>query len=518
MNITNIRLTVRDWDGQYLHERYASHPNPDLLFSIPADGFELTWAGTGDCLEATFQAIWSTVRIRARDIVDIDVQDELGNWLTIWAGVCTKSGNALVEWDHTNFKLVGLKKRLGEVSVPIDLPEGDVGAQARALLDAVTSRGDLGQAISGSAVGLPDVGVHLGPLAARGRRALEVLDYLAGQAGRAWFVDYARRVAWAPDADAESQVIELSEADEAGAVVPTFEDATGEALVTRVQVRVGVTDDGRDVLYTYTHPDWVRYGVSVEDRTLTDAQAWRVATWTYETQGVTVGGSPFERLADGRESVHVDGRAVTLAPEGLEGTFTQRLLEGAARIRVDVEVPGPGEAGGATEDTVVAQVIVTPPGAAAGDVRVLDVLARGAAGGRLTAWVDRASGYPAGTTVQVRCLQGRSCLVYELRPAAFNRAVLDRFAAFYVTLPERAPATVRVEGAVTPRRTLRLRRLLGDTYEAPVEVVRLLIKLDEPGVTILQVGQREPADAAAQRWLAREAVRAALAEAQRGGP
>lgn len=510
--LTNWRLTVRDWDGAFRHERYASHLDPALQADVPASGLEAVQTGFGDCTELTFQAVWPSVRIKARDLIELDTQDTSGVWTRRWAGVTVKSGNAQVTWGHTNFKAAGLRLRLSEVRVPIDLPEGDVGAQARAALNAVLESGQLGRAVLLDPARLPDVAVQLGTVQARGRTLLDILDYLAAQGGQVLGVDEFRTVFWRPRATGTGDILALEEtvADPQRAVVATFEDASAEALVTRVRWHAGRGDDGQPVIQEIRTPHEARYGVAVKDVPLDPAtQIWLTVPYQIRVSNVSAPSAGQLRFLTDRQVG--DGWYAGLLNAGQGGWVELVTLAPMQRAALSLEWQNV-----APQRAAECQLVISIPGS------VLDNVARGAYQSATqsatlvdavvrsrSATQDVPPDLPTGTVLRVMIPPNATLLLREMRPEVIDVQGLTQAAEYHVVLPSRDPATVRVPWPVTPRPTLSLRRLLGDTYEAPVEVVRLMIKLGDPGVSIVQTGQREAAEVVAARYLAQRALDAA---------
>ncbi|MVN88643.1 hypothetical protein GO986_18055 [Deinococcus sp. HMF7620] len=505
--LINWRLTVRDWDGTFRHERSASHATAAQQVNIPADGLEASHNGYGDCLELTFQAIWPTLGAKGRDLLELDTQDTAGVWTRRWAGVVVKSGNAMVSWGHTNFKAAGLKKRCGEVRVPVDLAEGDVGAQARQAIQAVLDSGQLGQAILLDPALIPDVGVPLGKVEAKNRTLTAVLDYLSAQGGQAWGVNEHRFLFWRPLTTGTGDVLSLTETvtTPGRAVTATFEDADAEALVTRVLFNVGAWDDGTPITHEVQTEHEARYGVAWKEVPLDPSvPSWATVPFTLNLLRVAQPTAAQLALLTDRLTADASGTragwdAYTTSPgqetwvELVTQAPMQRLVIDAvwdvdqaqqAGCKLEIRVPGSalvqnafGRYNGATGKATLQEMVET-----------------------------RGEPLPAGTAFRFYIPENTLLNLAELRPEVLDTGLLAQLATYHLILPSRDPASVRVPWPVTPRPTLSLRRLLGDVYEAPVEVVRLMIKLGEPGVSVVQTGQRESAESAATRFLARRAL------------
>ncbi|MBZ9753171.1 hypothetical protein K7W42_20250 [Deinococcus sp. HMF7604] len=522
--LINFRLTVRDWDGTFRYERYASHVTAAQQVNIPADGLEASQNGYGDCLELTFQAIWPTLGAKGRDLLELDTQDTAGLWTRRWAGVVVKSGNAMVSWGHTNFKAAGLKKRCGEVRVPVDLVEGDVGAQARQAIQAVLDSGQLGQAIELDLALIPEVGVSLGKVEARNRTLTAILDYLAAQGGQTWGVNEHRQWFWRPLATGTGDVLSLSETvtTPGRAVTATFEDADAEALVTRVLFNVGTWEDGTPITHEVPTEHEARYGVAWKEVPLDPSvPAWATVPFTLDL--LRVAQPTAAQLALLTDRVVVDSGnaragwdAYTTVPD--QPAWVE-LISTAPLQRMPIDVRWTNINAAPSGSTFLMEIRV--PGAAL----VQNAFARfdsQTAQAVIDDMVEsRGEPLPAGTSFRFLIPANTVLNLAELRPEILDTALLAQLATYHLILPSRNPASVRVPWPVTPRPTLSLRRLLGDVYEAPVEVVRLMIKLGEPGVSVIQAGQREAAESAAARFLARRALDEATLtaiRAARAGP
>lgn len=511
-SIRNVRITVRDWDGTYRHERYLEHIDAQLRMNVPSSGWEASRAGNGDCLELTWRGLSDTLGVQERDLVELDVLDTTGPWRREWAGVAVKSGNSLVRNAHTNYKAAGLRKRCSEVRVPVNLGEDDIGAQFRAAVQAVLDSGQLGESIILDPALVPDTGVLLGRVQSWGARLSDVCDYLAGQAGRTWGVNADRKIFLTDD----SSTLSLVEGQD---TVATFEDTDSEALVTRVQFTLGRWDHPRDagtlMNYDVTLPEAAAYGVAVKDVLFDSPSAVRLAGFT--VGAVNLAETDFSSLTDGREDGDPTAPYVAMTSGGGSDypSVTMTLTEPALRVRLSLRIP---EMPGTTTPRTVSIQMLVPGEDFSQDFAVFS---NGAAADVLTAWLHatRTQLMPAGTTIQVQDVGSApsGARLVELRPEAPNLPVLEALADFHAVSPQRDPATITVWGSVTPHPKLSLVRLSGEVYENPVEALTLHIKLGSSLRTEIRAGQREAAEVRAQRWLRSVEVQAAVTDAVRFG-
>ncbi|MBZ9712176.1 hypothetical protein [Deinococcus multiflagellatus] len=526
MPVQNARLTVRDWDGTLRHERYYEHLNPAMQFVTPANGMEVRRTGFGGCLELTFQSLWATLGIGERDVVELDVQDQ-DTWTREFAGVALKTGNSETP-GHSNFKIVGLKKRLQEVRIVNDPVSGDVGAQLRSALQDLITSGQLGEAIVYDAALIPDLGVELDGFAARNRKASELFDFLAATGHGVWDVNADRKVFLRPAALGVGDTLALTEGAD---VTVTYEDTDSEALVTRVLFTLGQWSDGSLIQTEVGSPAEAEYGTAWTEITYNDPQAWRVTAHTFAKNNAEAITS-YAALTD-RLGTETDGAPTVILKRTSGGTgeasLTLTLTEPARRIRVELAVAGDGTKAPDynTEPSVTTDVLV-PRGTKVGEltitlagnvvVQVVPVYTRTGGTAYLTEWIYTPSAeLPAGTTVTYTTQGAQTASLIELRPEAFNAEVLEGIAGFHFVLPQRDPTQIRVRGRVTPRPKVTLMKAAGGTYENPVEEYSLHIKAGEDLSTVLKAGQREGAEARAQRWLGQIALRDATLEAVRFG-
>lgn len=514
MGVEAARLIVRDWNGDLKHERHLEHPNPAMQMDVPASGFEAGRDGWGNCLELTFQAVWSTLQASERDILELDVLDG-GIQTREFAGVLVKSGNSQV-WTHTNFKAVGLKKRLQDVRTwLLNLPEQDAGLSVRQVIQAAVESPDLGQAIIYDPALIPDMAVPVAAFAIRGRKISDVLDYLAAQAGAVWGVNAERKVFLVKTANPAT--LTLTEGVDAA---PTFEDTDSEALVTQVVFTLGQRPDGTLIQTPVTIPEAAQLGVAAKDVTLGETvPVWETVgvgapvlenlTAQYAGQGHLSDGLGFETQADG-------------SPGGTPVIYSLINSEAAG----SVEYPAPAHL------RVQIDLLFVLPGAGQGHIRVQT------ASGQNQSYVDFVDGFfrdPYGQGVfrtvympgdallnrtlyyRVRVPPGQILQVYEFRPERPSPTILNRLTEFHTVLPNRDPATITASGRVTPKPTLSLVREDGSTYRNTVESLKLYVKLGVPLQTVIQAGQREAAEDRAARWLGQLAILDAAQDVLRFG-
>ncbi|MFC3834801.1 MULTISPECIES: hypothetical protein [Deinococcus] len=509
--IQNVRLIVSDWDGTYRHDRYLEHADPPLRMNVPASGFEAGRTGWGGCLELTWQAMWATLDVQERDIVELEAMYAAysGVWFREFAGVVVKSGNSQAP-GHSNFKAVGLKKRLTEVRCDlVTLPEQDAGLSLRAVVTAATTGGDLGSAILDDPSVLPELGVIVAAFSPYGRKVSDVLDYLCAQAGATWDVDALRRVFVHLTAD--PPVLQLTEGTQ---VVPTFEDTDSEALVTGVWFGLGSRPDGTPEVEAVTAPEAAALGVAVKDVPLDPSvPAWQLAPVTGETFTNTSTEAEFiyEILSD--QGAQDGGALFTLIDAAQPGTVLFRV---PAHRRVDLWAQWLG-----MTSTVLMDV-------ATDDGSVLEQVTRTTLDGRVTlreAYAPPRIRGDRALTYTFHLSPGAQLILYEFRPERPDTDLLTRLAAFHYVLPHRDPAVITVDGIlvegssvigpVTPRPMLSLMREDGSTYENTVESITTHLKLVGGVRTILRAGQREGAEARAARWLGQLALMDATQDAVR---
>lgn len=131
--------------------------------------------GSGDCIEALFTGQASELSIGPRDIVSLEASSDNVAWDPWFAGVTTKPG-ALRSPDLSSFKLVGLRKRVMEVTAnDTTIAEGDVGLTVRELA------AHLPDGVIYDAALVPDLGFTTGELRPRFEYLGVLLDSLADQ-------------------------------------------------------------------------------------------------------------------------------------------------------------------------------------------------------------------------------------------------------------------------------------------------------------------------------------------------
>ena len=509
--IQNVRLIVSDANGTYRHDRYLEHADPLLRMNVPASGFEAGRTGWGGCLELTWQAMWVTLGVQERDLVELEAMYALypGVWFREFAGVVVKSGNSQAP-GHTNFKAAGLKKRLTEVRCDLaNMPEQDAGLSVREVVAAATASGDLGSAILDDPSVLPELGVVVSAFSPQGRKVSDVLDYLCAQAGATWDVDASRRVVVQLTAD--PPVLALTEGTQ---VVPTFEDTDSEALVTRVLYTLGSRPDGTLLQAAATAPGAATLGVAVKDVALdASVPVWALAPVSGETFTNTATDAEFIYDLFYDQGAQDGGALFTLVDAAQPGSVAFQV---PAHQRVDLYAEW-------LDMTSTFLLDVTTP-----DGSLVEQVTRIVRDGRVTLRESYAPPRtaPAGPlTYTFRLPPGARLIVYEFRPESPDTDLLARLAAFHYVLPHRDPAVITVDGIlvegssvigpVTPRPMLSLMREDGSTYENTVESVTTHLKLVGGVRTVIRAGQREGAEARAARWLGQLALMDATQDAVR---
>lgn len=518
MAVENVRLTVRDWDGTLRHERYFEHANPALWVNVPANGVECSRDGYGNCLEATWAAYAGTLGAEPRDIIEIDSLAG-GVWARDFAGVLLKSGNMQATDQRSNFKLVGLKKRLQEVRVVNDVLEGDVGAQARTVLQDVIASGQLGAAIIFDAALISDTAVLLSGFKARGRRLSDLLDYFAAQAGGVWGVDADRKV-YLRRRDLTGDTLALVE--DAGVII-RWEDTDSEALATACNFVMGTQVDGTPFEREEVGAGVAQYGYAWKDVPLDTS----LPMWTVQAVN-----SAYEFQADARQdSTPLDVLYDRLTPPSdptkevklvrLGGLLTRVVAQQAAQRCVityrglgnELEITrwGYGPAGTVREPK---RLFYQSKFGAVGDpVQVQEF------NGTLDLVIDLLPNEFIEIRLDVQqALQGTTnaqLILSEFRVDYLSPEFFSRLADFHYRLPSADPSTITAAGRVTPHPKLSLVRSGGGTYETSIEMLTYRLTLDRDPETVIRAGQREPAEDAARRWLGQLALADATVQAVR---
>lgn len=140
------------------------------------DSFRLD-GRNGDCIEAKFTGLASQLGIGPRDIVSLEASlDNGGSWDPLFAGTTTKPG-ALRAPRRTDFKLVGLRKRIQETPTDDSVrPQQEVAETVRSL-----AQGHLPGGIIYDPTLVPDLTLTTGELLPRREFLGVLLDKLAAQ-------------------------------------------------------------------------------------------------------------------------------------------------------------------------------------------------------------------------------------------------------------------------------------------------------------------------------------------------
>ena len=514
MAVSNFRIVVYDQNGTYRLTRVALDANPANQLSIPADGLEVYRDGDGNCLECTFQAIWPSVMIEERDIVELDIYD--GAWIRKYAGVAVKSGNSQVKYDHSAFKLTGLKKRLLEVQIGIDAVEEDAALQ---FLHAVQSAIDSGQlgGVTVTAADCPTSGILEAKQVTKGRLLGERLDYLAGRTNRVWGVDANRKVFFR---DRNAGSLTLSETGQG--VFPTFEDTDSEALVTVVPFIVGEYGDKTPIRHTVILPEAAQFGVAVKPDVALDT-----ATNPFLT-------SPVPTLT--HCSYTFNGTSTPLRGD-LPVLVNNKLFATDPGVTNQVYLVIQNDAGRETFSVITPAQLNAKRFVMEGFADVpLVVSFRDKVSGVVTqmAQIEAAArtliSIPISATQQVELRADWSGvalpsgggvirgLLWEFHVDAVDATFITSLARFHAELPTRDPATITVLGQVLdPQGGLTLNRADGTVYSNPVESIGLHLKLaagigvNGSVATVIKAGQKLPAEERAARFLTQRAIQQAAA-------
>ena len=498
MPVTNFRFVVYDQDGTYRHTRAAQDANPALQFNIPADGVEVYRDGDGNCLECTFQAIWPSLMIEERDIVELDIYD--GAWIRKYAGMAVKTGNSQVKYDHSAFKLTGLKKRLTEVQINIDAIEEDAALQ---FLHAVQSAIASGQLV-GVTIDAADClisGIREAKQVTKGRLLGERLDYLASRTNRVWGVDMNRKVYFR---NKNAGAMTLNETDPG--VLPTFEDTDSEALVTVVPFVLGKDDLGAQLRSTVMLPEAAQFGYATRPDVFLapEVPVWLPAAVAADysfTPALNELSAPVAVLYD-KLSDFGEGRVVIQFAEvghDLSSVLTPSII--ASRVSIAAQSFG-------------RIVLRAHAGATVTELHEWNVVGTGSVVSALGVFQ-----VPAGTTsLELVAVAGTQLNISEFRAEAMDIALLGTLARIYAELPTRDPATITVLGQVIdPQGNLTLNRADATVYSNPVESVGLHLKLAagtgvNGGVaTVIKAGQKLPAEERAARFLNQRSIQQAAA-------
>jgi hypothetical protein len=180
------RLEIRDAVGTLKYTKGIA----DVFQTL--DSF--TIGEDGDCLEANFKALGSSLGIAARDIVILQTSPTGVIWINRYAGVAIRVG-ANNNPDYSQFKLVGLRKRLQEVELRSPQSTGDVGTIARQVVQDAIATGQLGSAVIYDSSLIPLTGFLMSGFASNYRSVAAVLDYLASAIpGTSWGINADRKV------------------------------------------------------------------------------------------------------------------------------------------------------------------------------------------------------------------------------------------------------------------------------------------------------------------------------------
>jgi hypothetical protein len=310
--VSNVewQLEIRDPFGTLRYTRGITSIVDTLdSFVIGADG---------DCKEATFKALSSSLGIGSRDIVTLQTRPVFGSgvWTNRYAGITVRPG-ANFSVTYSQFKLAGLRERLKRVEVrDSSFAIGtDIAVIARTAVQTLIASGQLGNAVIYDVIQIPLSGlVTTREIRPANMNFVAFFDQLAALwTGSTWGVDSSRKVFFRVPA---ALSIAFDEATAGTEVV--WEDVNAETVVSAVRW-IGpnglthissdttlTTSYGHEVLEVPLDPAFIRW---------LDAGA----TYGYTSQPVTTVGST-SSIYGGATSVTSGLNAAYLVDGEIAGT------------------------------------------------------------------------------------------------------------------------------------------------------------------------------------------------------